>query len=347
MGEQDVSGGIYDAHRTFRRDLEGLVVRAVFLGGLGHQADVGDGAHGLGIERAVGFAEVDGRLIDAGVAGVRDDGEGVAGLALGVPDLAAGADHRGHRGVDDDVAGDVEVGDALVGVDHRKPRAGGVGGLDVGFDLGLLVRGQLVELGDEVTEAVAEIDTEFLERRGVLGDQVFEEHLHRMAEDDRVADLHHGGLHVEREQHVVGLGFGDLGVEEGNEGRLAHEGGVEDFTGLEWGGFLEDLGRAVGGDELDLHVGGFGDADGLLVGEEVALAAHRRDGGLRIGGPGTHRVRVLLGVILHRLRCAAVGVAFAQDRIDGGAHDFGVAGLDVLFRVGLRVFREVRQCVAL
>ena len=38
---------------------EGLVVRAVFLGGLGHEADVGDGAHGLGIEGAVGAAEVD------------------------------------------------------------------------------------------------------------------------------------------------------------------------------------------------------------------------------------------------------------------------------------------------
>ncbi len=47
-----------------------------------------------------------------------------------------------------------------------------------------------------------------------------------------------------------------------------------------------------------------------------------------------HRVRVLLGVVLDGFRRAAVGVAFAQDRVDGAAHDLGVAGLDVLLGVG-------------
>ena len=39
--------------------------------------------------------------------------------------------------------------------------------------------------------------------------------------------------------------------EEGDERGLAHEGGVDDFTGLERGGFLEHGDGAVGGDELD------------------------------------------------------------------------------------------------
>ena len=47
-------------------DLEGLVVRAVFLGRLRHQADVGHAAHRARIERAVFLAEFDDRLIDAG-----------------------------------------------------------------------------------------------------------------------------------------------------------------------------------------------------------------------------------------------------------------------------------------
>jgi hypothetical protein len=68
-------------------DLEGLVVRAVFLGGLGHEADVGDGAHGLRVEGAVFFAEVDRGLVDAGVAAVGNDAEGVLLLAGGVPHL--------------------------------------------------------------------------------------------------------------------------------------------------------------------------------------------------------------------------------------------------------------------
>ena len=42
---------------------------------------------------------------------------------------------------------DVEVGDALVGVDHGQGGARGVDGLDVGLDRGALGFGQLVELG--------------------------------------------------------------------------------------------------------------------------------------------------------------------------------------------------------
>jgi hypothetical protein len=73
-----------DADRAVGGGFEGLVVRAVFLGGLGHEADVGHGAHGLRIEGAVLFAEVDRGLVDAGVAAVRDDGERVLLLALRV-----------------------------------------------------------------------------------------------------------------------------------------------------------------------------------------------------------------------------------------------------------------------
>ena len=39
-----------------------------------------------------------------------------------VPHLPGSADRRGHRRVDDHVAGDVEVGDAAIGVDHRERR---------------------------------------------------------------------------------------------------------------------------------------------------------------------------------------------------------------------------------
>ena len=66
-------------------DLEGLVVRAVFLGGLRHEADVRHGAHRARIERAVLFAEIDRGLINAGVAAVGDDGERVLQFALRRP----------------------------------------------------------------------------------------------------------------------------------------------------------------------------------------------------------------------------------------------------------------------
>jgi hypothetical protein len=52
-----------DANRSARGHFEGLVVRAVFLGLLRHQADVRDRAHGLGVERAVRLTVIDDRLI--------------------------------------------------------------------------------------------------------------------------------------------------------------------------------------------------------------------------------------------------------------------------------------------
>ena len=133
-------------------------MRAVFFGRLSHQADVWHGAHRLGIEGAVLFAEVDGRLIDAGITAVGDDGECVLQLALGIPHLAGRADHRRHRRIDDHIARHVKVGDALVGVDHREGRAVGVGRLDVGLDRGFLVGGQRLDFADEIAEAVAQVD---------------------------------------------------------------------------------------------------------------------------------------------------------------------------------------------
>ena len=136
-------------------------------------------------------------------------------------------------------------------------------------------------------------------------------------------------------------------LEESGERGLAHEGGVDDLTGLERSGLLEHGDRAIGGDEFDADVGGFGDGDGFFVGEEIALAVHRGDAGFGIGGPCAHLVRVGLGVILHGLGRAAVGVALAQHGIHGGAEHFGITGAGFLFGIGGRVFRKIRDLVAL
>ena len=227
-------------------------------------------------------------------------------------------------------------------------RAGplGGGGFDVGFDLGLLLRWEALNFGDQIAEAVVEVDAEFLDHAGVLGDEVLEEDPHGVAEDDRVGDLHHGGLQVEREEDAVLFGFGDLLFQEGEEGLLVHDGGVEDFAGLEGSLFLENFDSAIGDDELDFHVGCLGNDDGFLVGEEVALA-HGGDAGFRVRGPLAHRVRVFPRVFLDGLRRATVGVAFAKDGVDGAAFDFVVAGLCVLLGLGFRFRGVVGELVAL
>ena len=190
-------GDLDDADGALAGGLEGLVVRAVFLGGLGHEADVGDGAHGLRVEGAVFFAKVDRGGVDAGVAAVGDDAEGILAFAGGVPHLTGGADHRRHGGVDDDVRGDVEVGDALVGVDHGDGGARGEDGRDVGFDGRFLVGGKRGDFAEEVAEAVVEINAKSGQGGAVFGEEVFEEDAHGETEHDGVGDLHHRGFEVE------------------------------------------------------------------------------------------------------------------------------------------------------
>ena len=171
----------------------------------------------------------------------------------------------------------MEVGDAFVGIDHRECGAMRVGRFDVGLDRGFLIGGQLGNFCDEVTKAIVEIDAEGVERGGVFGDEVLEEHLHRVTEDDRVGNFHHRRLHVQREQHAIGFGIGNLRVEETGERLLAEEGRVDDFTGLERRGFFQRAGAAIFGDQFDFHIGRVVDRDGFFIRKEIALAAHRAD----------------------------------------------------------------------
>ena len=139
--QQRGAGGVDDAHGARRGDLERLVVRAVLLGLLRHQADVRRRAHRRRVERAVLACSASTvSAYSGGVAGVRDHALGVLLLAGGVPALARGADQRRHRGVDDHVARDVQVGDAAVGVDHEEVGPGGERGVDGVLGLGVGAR---------------------------------------------------------------------------------------------------------------------------------------------------------------------------------------------------------------
>ncbi|OQA08236.1 MAG: hypothetical protein BWY66_01081 [bacterium ADurb.Bin374] len=343
--DQHLAGRVDHAHDAVALDLEGLVVRAIFLGFLRHQADVRDAAHRAGIERAVFLAEVDRRLVDARVGAVGNDRLHVAQLTVAAVHLAAGADRRGHRGVYDDVAGHVQVGDALVGVDHRELGPIDVDLLDVLFDLFLLVGGKGRDLLVELAEAVVGADAERAERFGVLFIDVLEEDADDVAEHDRVGYLHHGGFQMHREQHALRLRVGDLFGEEGAQGVAAHRGGVDDLFRLELELFLENrfLARLV--DVYDLHGAGLLDDDRLLAAEEV-LVGHVGHVALRVFRPGAHRVRVLAGILFHRIGDAAVGIALAQHGIHGAAEDLRVTRLDLFLLVGFRLGRILGNLVA-
>ena len=91
--------------------------------------------------------------------------------------------------------------------------------------------GLLARVGEHAAEALVRVGADGGEVLAVLLPDVGEVGLHHVAEDDRVADLHHRGLEVHREQDALLLGVGDLRGEERLQRRLAHDGGVDDLAG--------------------------------------------------------------------------------------------------------------------
>src|SRR5450830_149940 len=344
--QQGATGAVGNPNHAVGLDLEGLVVGAVLFGFLRHQADVRYATHGGWVEGAVLLAVFDHRLVDGGVAAIRDHCLGVVQLAVGAPHFAGVTDHGWHRGVDDNVARHVQVGDAFVGVDHGQRRTGSVDRLDVGFDLRLLIARQGLDAGVQVADAVVQVEADLLQHVSVLGQGVFIELGNDLAEHDRVGDLHHGGFQVNRQQYALFLGVFDFSGDEAAQGVLAQHGAIDDFASLYRSLFLQYGRGAVFSDQFDFDSVGCLDLYGFFAAVEVAVA-HVSNVGLRVGGPGAHLVRVLACIVLDRQRCAAVRVAFAQYRVHGAALDLVVTCAGFFFRVGGYGFRVVRQSVAL
>jgi hypothetical protein len=80
-----------------------------------------------------------------------------------------------------------------------------VHGLDRGHDLGLVL-----DLVQQRAEARVGVHAQRIQLVAVLLENRRQPGLHRMAEDDRVGDLHHRGLHVQRKQDALGLRLLDL-----------------------------------------------------------------------------------------------------------------------------------------
>src|SRR5699024_83076 len=82
---EDIALAVDDLHDTVGFDFEGFVVRAVLFRFFGHQPDVGHAPHGGGIKCTMFLAVADDFVVDASVAGIRNDGFGVLRFAFRVP----------------------------------------------------------------------------------------------------------------------------------------------------------------------------------------------------------------------------------------------------------------------
>ena len=210
---QDVTGSVNHADGSLARGFVGLVVRAIFLSLLSHQPDVGHAAHRGGIEFPVLSTEINDGLINARVTAVRDHGFHVVFFAVRPPHFPTHAKGRGHGGVNNDVARHVEVGDAFVRIHHGETRPLVHRGLNVGLDCFLLRGRQSADFGIHVTQAVIRIDAKLGKRLGVFLKDVVKVDGDAVTENDGVGNLHHGGLHVQRQQNAALFGVFDLLLE--------------------------------------------------------------------------------------------------------------------------------------
>ncbi len=131
MLHQNGAVGINDSHYAVRFKLECFIVRAIFLGFLRHQSHVGHSAHSRGIKGTIGLAEIDHFLIDGGVSTLGHYRFGIFCFAIGAPHFSPVADHCGHGRINDNVAGYMQVGDALHRINHGKFWAMLIAGVNV------------------------------------------------------------------------------------------------------------------------------------------------------------------------------------------------------------------------
>ncbi len=337
-----IAVGQFDADGARSRGFKRGGVRAVFLGFLRHQADVGHGTAGCDIQFSGFFEIVDGFVVDARIAIVGDAAFGVRGLAIGAPADAACADHSRHGGVDDHIGRHMQVGDALIGIHHIHRGFGRHRGFQGGFQFGVACNAVF-----QIADAGIRVPAQCGDGRAVRRKEIIQIGRDEMAENDRVRDLHHCRLEVDGKQHA-GLHVGQFGLGEITQCGGGHESGINDGAlGVVQPVFQHGFG-AIRSGQHDFRATGLcgGDGGGLFIGKEI-IARHRRHMGFAVGSPFAHRMRVGLGVFLDRFGRATVRVALAQDGVHGRPFQAVIAFAHVFFGVGLRGFGVIGDGIAL
>ena len=165
-------------------DFKGLVVAAILFGRLRHQPNIRYRPHGGRIKCAESATVIEGHLIDTGVAGIRQNGQGVGLLPGRVPHVTRGADHRRHRGVHNHVVGGVQVCYALIGVDHRE--CGTVSQLAGEGSLNGIAISQPVQSGVNAGQSVVRIEAGISHFAAELREGFRKERSNHMAKHDGV-----------------------------------------------------------------------------------------------------------------------------------------------------------------
>ena len=148
---------------------------------------------------------------------------------------------------------------------------------------------------------------------------------HRVAEHDRVGDLHHGGLEVHREQHASALALAICSVRTRAGASTSMKVASMTSPARTWTPSLSTVTVPSSATCSMRSVSASAITTDCSLRRKSPLA-HGGDVGLGVGCPRAHRVRVLAGVLLDGVGRAPVGVALAQHGVDGAALHLVVAG---------------------
>ena len=109
----------------------------------------------------------------------------------------------------------------------------------------------------------------------MLGKHVGKENPHRVAKDDRVRDLHHGGFHVQRKQNPFVFRVGNFRRQKFSQFGNGHKRSVHDFAGQHRHAVLKQMRRTRTVDQFDFKSTHCFDRHGFFVRSEI-IGAHRR-----------------------------------------------------------------------
>ena len=214
-----------------------------------------------------------------------------------------GADHRRHRRVDDHVAGDVQVGDPVVGVDHGEPRAVGEAlarwpprRLRAGPRAASATAWRIAPRPSSGSPPAAASASPYSAKTS--GKKARTAWPKMIGSDTRIIVA----LRCSENSTSSSLARAICcGQELAQRGR-AHRAGVDDLAGQRPAPTPRSTvvvpsspTSSIRSEPSAAHHGG------LLGGAEVA-GGHVRDVGLGVRGPRAHRVRVVAGVLLDRRR---------------------------------------------
>ena len=148
----------------------------------------------------------------------------------------------------------MEVGDALGRIHHGQFWTVFVAGVQVAHDFVTLRFRQGLDLVEQIHHTVVDVNAQLFEQFAVFFEGFFVIDLDAVTKHDRVRDLHHGGLHVQREQNTGFTAVFHFLFVELAQCLLTHEHRVDDFAGFEGHFLFQNRSFAAFGDEFHTNI---------------------------------------------------------------------------------------------